>query len=424
MTDDDRHPEPVKGPVAALVALALIIVVVLLAWLYGGDVPPTTTVTPTTPPTLTSLPTLPPTSTTVPPTTLPPTTTTTAAPTTTTTPPEAVNCRQEGRPYFEIRVGSVDEEGLWWTAPYCRTLPYSDAYWTDGDREGYRCAVMFLVRGNDPETAEVLGRVVFARIPGAAYGAVSDLRMDEGVRWYDGTLANDGRELGDCPDPTIPYEPVADVTDQRPTIMFEGDTVLEVRDYKRTVVPEHVRFSQAVVVDEPFTDKGVRSAEHQVYSRVAVVAYSQIDGPWVPSVAIYYDALAPGVEITTDLDTGPVVVPTTTTAAPVAAPPATQAPAPTRAPDAPSEVERWRDLVAAHFPAAQVDKALRVMHCESRGNPRAYNKSTAAGLMQVHHASWGDHFGVSVEDLFDPGTNLRIARKVWDIQGWGAWSCA
>lgn len=86
-------------------------------------------------------------------------------------------------------------------------------------------------------------------------------------------------------------------------------------------------------------------------------------------------------------------------------------------------VDRWRDLVARHFPSAEVDRALCIMYHESRGKPDAANtESSARGLMQIMHSLWGPHFGVSEQQLYDPETNVRIARKVWDRQGWWAWS--
>lgn len=83
----------------------------------------------------------------------------------------------------------------------------------------------------------------------------------------------------------------------------------------------------------------------------------------------------------------------------------------------------WASLVSAHFPADQVNTALRVIECESNGDPGAYNPSGATGLFQIMAPVWADHFGVSRGSLFDPDTNVRIARKVWDVQGWGAWEC-
>lgn len=85
--------------------------------------------------------------------------------------------------------------------------------------------------------------------------------------------------------------------------------------------------------------------------------------------------------------------------------------------------EGWRELVTAHFPADQVDTALRIIQCESNGDPGARNGSSgASGLFQVM-PFWADHFGVSRESLFDPETNAEIARKVWDEQWWYGWSC-
>lgn len=89
----------------------------------------------------------------------------------------------------------------------------------------------------------------------------------------------------------------------------------------------------------------------------------------------------------------------------------------------PASVEAWRPLVADWFPASEVDKALDVMACESGGDPSAYNPSGASGLMQVMDW-WAPEFGYSPADLFDPVINLEVARSVWDLQGWAAWSCA
>lgn len=88
------------------------------------------------------------------------------------------------------------------------------------------------------------------------------------------------------------------------------------------------------------------------------------------------------------------------------------------------DVEQWRSLVAAYFPADQVDMALRVMACESGGNPNAANpRSTARGLMQVMWSVWGPEYGVSEAELYIPEVNLSIAAKVYARQGWNAWTC-
>ncbi len=84
--------------------------------------------------------------------------------------------------------------------------------------------------------------------------------------------------------------------------------------------------------------------------------------------------------------------------------------------------EGWRGLVAAHFPADAVDNMLCIMWKESRGSPTADNpRSTARGLFQVLR-SWPISFGYTYADLYDPTINTIVARKVWDIQGYGAWT--
>lgn len=91
-------------------------------------------------------------------------------------------------------------------------------------------------------------------------------------------------------------------------------------------------------------------------------------------------------------------------------------------------VEQWRGLVAAYFPADQVDAGLRIMQCESGGNPNAWNPSGASGLMQVL-ASWADNFGYTPADLFIPEVNMAISRILYDdsvtrgLPLWSHWEC-
>jgi len=113
--------------------------------------------------------------------------------------------------------------------------------------------------------------------------------------------------------------------------------------------------------------------------------------------------------------------PTTTTTTTAPPPVVVAAPVPV---SYTSGVEQWRSLVAAYFPASEVDFALCVMAGESGGNPSAYNPSGATGLMQVMTPLWSDHYGVAASALFDPVTNMEIAAAVWASQGWGAWSAA
>jgi soluble lytic murein transglycosylase-like protein len=83
--------------------------------------------------------------------------------------------------------------------------------------------------------------------------------------------------------------------------------------------------------------------------------------------------------------------------------------------------EQWRPLVSAYF-GDGTDRALCLMGHESGGDPGARNTSSgAAGLMQVM-PFWAPDYGVSYQALFDPETNIRIAKGIRDQQGWGAWS--
>lgn len=83
----------------------------------------------------------------------------------------------------------------------------------------------------------------------------------------------------------------------------------------------------------------------------------------------------------------------------------------------------WAGLILAHFPASELDTALRVVACESGGDKGARNPVTgAAGLFQIM-PFWAPAYGVAYEDLFAAEVNVAVARWVWDQQGWRAWSC-
>jgi transglycosylase-like protein with SLT domain len=83
-------------------------------------------------------------------------------------------------------------------------------------------------------------------------------------------------------------------------------------------------------------------------------------------------------------------------------------------------VEQWRTLVAAYFPPDHVDRMLRIMDCESGGNPWAKNPhSSATGLFQIM-ASWQKSWP---GDYTDPWTNVAVAYQIWLTQGYAAWVC-
>jgi hypothetical protein len=85
-------------------------------------------------------------------------------------------------------------------------------------------------------------------------------------------------------------------------------------------------------------------------------------------------------------------------------------------------VEGWRGLVEDHFPAEAVDRMICLMGYESGGDPRASSPTDDHGLLQIHWPVWGGTFGVTREELYEPGLNVRLAREIWNRQGFGAWS--
>lgn len=86
-------------------------------------------------------------------------------------------------------------------------------------------------------------------------------------------------------------------------------------------------------------------------------------------------------------------------------------------------VERWRPLVEEHFPPDEIDTAMCIIRHESSGDPEADNpRSTASGLFQILGSLWAPHFGVTDEALYEPATNVELARRIWDESGWRAWS--
>lgn len=215
--------------------------------------------------------------------------TTTAAPATTTTTTSTTSTTSTGPlptpsgAHFTTLLTGVTENGpneQWWDAPYFRDLPFSPSTgWTDGDRSGYRCFYAFLMN-----QGQVVGRVTFTRVPEAAsYASINDRYMAEGVRYYNGALAPAGapRELGECPGPSTAYEP-ATGSDQRPTVTYTlNGMLLEVRNYKKTVVGAGITFRQVESTD----------------SRVTVIAYKDN----LPVIAIYYESMVPGLVMNSDL---------------------------------------------------------------------------------------------------------------------------
>lgn len=99
----------------------------------------------------------------------------------------------------------------------------------------------------------------------------------------------------------------------------------------------------------------------------------------------------------------------------------------------PPAVERWRPLVQQFFPSNRVEEALRILDCESNGDPDAYNPySGASGLFQFLPSTWASSApkaGYGGRSVFEPEANIATAAwlgKRYEALGqyfWRAWSC-
>lgn len=91
-----------------------------------------------------------------------------------------------------------------------------------------------------------------------------------------------------------------------------------------------------------------------------------------------------------------------------------------------SNVEQWRPLVAQHFPASEVERALCIMAYESGGNPNAKNpRSSASGLFQHLARYWPDRStaaGWGGWSIWSPEANIAVAAWLQRTGGWGHWS--
>lgn len=93
-------------------------------------------------------------------------------------------------------------------------------------------------------------------------------------------------------------------------------------------------------------------------------------------------------------------------------------------------VEAWRTLVATYFPAENVDRALSVLSCESRGDPYADNpRSTARGLFQFLSSTWNTVAGYTGSPTYDLAAydpTWQVINTVWLSKGgsdWSHWVC-
>lgn len=93
----------------------------------------------------------------------------------------------------------------------------------------------------------------------------------------------------------------------------------------------------------------------------------------------------------------------------------------------PTRPQDWRPIVELYFQPRHVERALRVMRCESGGDPDAKNpRSSASGLFQHLGSLWvarAEQAGWAGADVFDPHANIAVAAwLVYQGGGWGHWS--
>ncbi|MPZ52746.1 MAG: transglycosylase SLT domain-containing protein [Acidimicrobiia bacterium] len=92
--------------------------------------------------------------------------------------------------------------------------------------------------------------------------------------------------------------------------------------------------------------------------------------------------------------------------------------------------EGWRDLVEQYFPASEVDRAIRIIDCESNGDPNARNPSSgASGLFQHLPRYWPERSnaaGFAGSSIYDPEANIGVAAWLvyeYPAGGWHHWTC-
>jgi len=130
---------------------------------------------------------------------------------------------------------------------------------------------------------------------------------------------------------------------------------------------------------------------------------------------------APATTTTTTAPTTTIPTDTTTTTQVIEPPPSTIV--------VPPGTEPWVALVQAHFNDADVQLALNVIYCESRGDSGATNSySGAAGLFQHLPKYWDErstNAGYVGASIYDPTANVGVAAwLVYYGGGWKHWNAS
>jgi hypothetical protein len=93
----------------------------------------------------------------------------------------------------------------------------------------------------------------------------------------------------------------------------------------------------------------------------------------------------------------------------------------------PWAVERWRPVVALYFAQDRIEWALRIIACESGGDPEARNPhSSATGLFQHLGRYWPRRSaaaGWAGADITDPFANIAVAAWLLEHGGTSNWVC-
>ncbi len=92
-------------------------------------------------------------------------------------------------------------------------------------------------------------------------------------------------------------------------------------------------------------------------------------------------------------------------------------------PAKPDGAQTIEDLIRETF-GKRSDEALRVASCESKLDPKALSRAGARGVFQIMPVHTWRVAQVGGRNLDDPKTNVRVAKALFDDEGWRPWTCA